>query len=55
MAVPIVGTDKCRQPVPAGLLHYHVQRFGMVSGTLLYSKELWHTTVARLELGLACF
>jgi hypothetical protein len=31
MAVPVGGVDKCRQPVLTSLLHYHVQRSGMVS------------------------
>lgn len=31
MAVPGGGVDQCRQPLPAGLLHDHVQRSGMVS------------------------
>lgn len=34
MAVPARGADKRRQPVPAGLLHHHVQRFGVVSSHL---------------------
>ena len=31
LVVPVGGVDKCRQPLPPGFLHYHVQRFGMVS------------------------
>jgi hypothetical protein len=34
MAVPAGGVDKRRQPLPAGLLHHHVQRSGMVSSLL---------------------
>ena len=36
MAVPAGGADKRRQPVPAGLLHHHVQRLGMVRRHLCY-------------------
>jgi hypothetical protein len=34
MVVPVGGADKCRQPLPPGLLHDYVQRFGMVSPAL---------------------
>lgn len=30
VVIPLCGADKRRQPVPAGLLHHHVQRSGMV-------------------------
>ena len=31
MVVSAGGVDKRRQPVPTGILHHYVQRFGMVS------------------------
>jgi len=31
MAVPFIGTHKCRQPLSASFLYHHVQRSGVVS------------------------
>ncbi len=35
MVVPVGGIDQCRQFIPPGFLHDHVQRFGMVRHPIL--------------------